>query len=114
MRYLINSQAIACAIAALVMSTAPSLASDTQIDIALTDAGFEPAQISVPAGTPFTLRFRNRTNMAAEVESRDMRFEKLVAAGGEIVVKVRPVGAGTHEFYNEFKEDTVRGSVVAQ
>ncbi len=114
MRYRFANRAIACAIAALVLSTSASLASDAAIEVSLTDAGFEPAQISLPADTPFTLRFRNQTRMPAEVESRDMRFEKLVAAGGEIVVKVRPVGAGTHEFYNEFKEDTVRGSVVAQ
>lgn len=82
------------------------------IRIAITDKGFEPAEIHVPAGKPFTLTVKNETSVAAEFESRDLRVEKVIAAGAEAKLNVRAPKPGKHIFFNEFNE-AVKGTVVA-
>jgi plastocyanin len=92
-------------------SGVPGQTAEKPIDIDLTDDSFQPAEVHAKFGFPFTLRFYNKTSRPAEVESSGMRFEKVIAAGAEVIVKVRPVEAGTYEFYNDFKP-TMKGHVV--
>jgi len=48
-----------------------------------------------------------------EFESRSLRVEKVVTAGGEGVVSVRPLAPGRYEFFDDFHQQT-RGVLVVQ
>ena len=76
--------------------------------------GFAPAEIKVAAGQPFVMKFVNQSPAAAEIEAKDFKVEKVVPAGGEIIVNVKPQAAGRYLFTNEYKEDTVKGFVVVE
>ncbi len=43
-----------------------------------------------------------------------LRFEKIVTAGSEATVNVRAQKPGRYEFFDEFREDTVRGALVVK
>ena len=103
---------LAAALAALSLS-AP-LRAETPIEITLGDSGFEPAEIKVPAGQAFSLLVRNRSAAAAEIEAKDLKIEKVVAAGEDILINVRAQEAGTYLFVNEYKEDTVFGHITVE
>ena len=103
---------LAC-VAGLGIATPKTSAATDIIDVKLTDAGFEPAEIVVTVGMPFKLRFENRSSAPAEVESHDLRFEKVVVVGKSVTVRVRPLDAATYSFYNDFKPE-MKGQVVAK
>lgn len=103
---------IFAACAALTL-TGPALA-ETQLEITLTDTEFTPAELTVPAGEPFTLLVHNTSSAAAEIEAKDLKIEKVVAAGSDIVIKVRAQDAGVYLFVNEYKEDTVFGHITVE
>lgn len=84
------------------------------IAIILGADGFTPAEVKVAAGQPFVLKFVNTGPAAAEIEAKDFKVEKVVPAGGEIIVNVKPQAAGRYLFTNEYKEDTVKGYVVVE
>lgn len=102
------------AAAAFLAILAPPVSAAPPIEITLSDYAFEPAEITVPAGHSFTLLVHNKSAAAAEVESADLKFEKVVAAGADILLNVRAQSAGTYLFFNEYKEDVVFGHVTAQ
>jgi plastocyanin len=110
-------QKIVMGVLALALAAIPvsgTLAEDAAaISIRLTDKGFEPAEITVPAGKPFTLSVKNETGAAAEFESNELRIEKVIAAGAEATVRVRAPAAGRHVFVNEFNEE-VKGLIIAE
>lgn len=102
---------------ALVMAAAPvapSLAEDAVVEVSLSDTAFTPSELKVAADKPFTLKVHNGSSAAAEIESKGLKIEKVVAAGADIVIKVRAAKAGTYLFVNEYKEDTVKGNIVAE
>jgi plastocyanin len=92
-----------------------SVAADPlQITITLKDDTFTPAEVKIPAGQPFTLKFANQDAVAAEIEAKDLKIEQVVAGKGEIAVVVKAQPAGKYLFVNEYKEDTVKGYVVVE
>ena len=104
---------VAACVATLGFSAPRVSAASNVIHVTLTDNGFEPAEIPVTVGTPFKLWIENKSSAPAEVESGDLRFEKVVVVGKHVTVRVRPLDAGTYEFFNDFKPE-VKGHVVAQ
>ena len=84
------------------------------IVITLTDDKFAPAEVTVPAGKPFTLKVVNQTAAAAEFEAQDLKIEKVMAANSDATVSVRAMEPGKYLFVNEYKEDTVKGYVVVK
>ena len=104
---------VAALVAVLAVAVPQAMAAELVFDVTLTDTAFEPAEIPVSVGMPFKLRFHNASSVAAEVESRDLRFEKVVAAGADAIVNVRPVDAGSYMFFNDFKPQ-MKGHVVAK
>ena len=83
-------------------------------EITLKGQTFTPAEVNVPAGEALILKLKNENDAPAEFESKDMKFEKVVAGHAEIVVKVKPLPGGTFEFWDEYHEDTARGTVVSK
>ena len=94
-------------------AAAPPLADEPEITITLKDHQFIPAEVSVPAGVKVKLVIRNEQPMTAEFESNSLHREKIVNAGGQIVVLVGPLDPGSYEFFDDFNNAT-RGHLVAK
>lgn len=85
-----------------------------EISLTIQDGKFEPAEIEVPANTPVRLKLKNLERKPVEFESNALRFEKIVTAGSEATVNVRAQKPGRYEFFDEFREDNVRGTLVVK
>ena len=74
---------------------------------------FEPAELHAPANKPISVRIKNLDPIAMEFESKDLHFEKIVAAKGEGVVFIRPQKPGRYVFFDDFHQDT-QGTLVVE
>ena len=72
-----------------------------------------PAEVPVPAGVKVKLLVKNEQQMTAEFESNSLHREKIVAAGGQIIVLVGPLDPGSYEFFDDFHNET-RGHLIAK
>lgn len=103
------------AAAALLASiTWPVAAQTTAFALVIRNHRFEPEQITIPAGQKIELRITNADATPEEFESTDLRREKVVPPGQEIVVYVGPLKPGSYEFFGDFNPRTARGRIVAQ
>ncbi|HML07776.1 MAG TPA: cupredoxin domain-containing protein [Xanthobacteraceae bacterium] len=92
---------------ALVLGAALARADDTvTLSLTIKDHQFEPAEVHAPAGKPITFRVKNLDSIAAEFESSELHFEKVIAAGGEATVHVRALAPGRYNFFDDFHRQT--------
>jgi hypothetical protein len=75
---------------------------------------FVPAEIEVPAGQPFTLAIRNADATAEEFESEELKREKVIPPGAEVILRFGPLKAGTYAFYGEFNPKTAQGKLIVK
>jgi len=99
--------------AALLIGTAFALApraaaaDDTAtLSLTLKDHKFDPAELHAPPGKPIDIKVKNAGDIVFEFESSDLHFEKIVPAGREAVVHVRPQQPGRYNFFDDFHHDT--------
>jgi len=76
------------------------------ISLAIKDRQFEPAEVHAPAGKPIEFRVKNLGSSAAEFESSTLHVEKVIAAGGEAAIHVRPQQPGRYNFFDDFHRAT--------
>ena len=93
---------------------AAALAQQLEISMTIKDGKFDPAEVEVPANTPVRIKIKNLEPKPVEFESNVLRFEKIVTAGSEATVNIRAQKPGRYEFYDEFREETVRGALVVK
>jgi plastocyanin len=99
-------------VAALLLAVAamgPRLAraDDTvTLSITLKDHKFDPAELHAPPGTPIEIKIKNLNDIVSEFESSDLHFEKIVPAGSEATVHVRPQQPGRYNFFDDFHHDS--------
>jgi hypothetical protein len=94
-------------VAALAMGPRVAVADDNvTLSLVLKDHKFDPAELHAPAGKPFDIRLKNLNDIVSEFESSDLHFEKIVPAGSEIVVHVRPQQPGRYNFFDDFHHET--------
>jgi len=99
--------------AALVAGTRSHAEQVNAVAITVRGHQFQPAQIHAAANHPLWIRIKNLDAAAMEFESVSLRVEKVVAAGGEGAVHVRPLAPGRYEFYDDFHQES-RGTLVVQ
>ena len=75
---------------------------------------FTPENLKVPAGKAFVLKVFNKEKVAVEIEAKDLKIEKVVGAGGEVIARVKPLKPGRYLLVNEYKEETVKTYIVAE
>ena len=75
---------------------------------------FSPAELKVSAGKKFRLVVVNRDPSPEEFESYDFNREKIVPAGGRIVLYVGPLRPGRYQFFGEFHQASARGALIAE
>ena len=101
------------AILSLALAT-PALAEDTAVKLILKDHKFVPHDPSASAGKPIAIEVTNQDKTPSEFESKTLRVEKVVPAGGTITVRVRALTPGRYRFYDDYHEDTTEGFLVVQ
>ncbi len=77
-----------------------------KLSIAIKDQKFDPAELHAPPGRTIQIEVKNLNPIVAEFESADLHFEKIVPAGSQAVVYVRPLQAGRYNFYDDFHHAT--------
>jgi len=76
------------------------------VSITIKDHLFDPAELHAPPGQPIAIHVKNLNSIVSEFESDALHFEKIVPAGSEAVVYVRPQQPGRYNFYDDFHRDT--------
>ena len=74
---------------------------------------FDPAELRAPANKPLAIKVKNLDTTPMEFESKALKVEKVISAGGEGVVNVRALAPGRYEFFDDFHQQT-RGFLVVQ
>ena len=80
----------------------------------LKDKAFTVAEIKVPAGKPFIIKLNNANAAAAELEAKELKVEKPVAANSSIVVRVKAMAPGKYLFVDEYQEEVAKGYVIVE
>lgn len=89
-------------------------AAEPEVRLTLQDHRFVPAEVVAPAGQKVRLVIENQDSTPEEFESYALNREKIVPAGGKVVVYVGPLKPGRYEFFGEFNATTARGWLVVQ
>jgi plastocyanin len=97
----------------LALSSGTS-AAEPEIRLVLKDHRFNPSEVTAPVGQKIRLVIENHDATPEEFESYALNREKIVPAGGKIVVYVGPLQPGRYEFFGEFNASTARGWLVVQ
>jgi plastocyanin len=97
--------------AAVMLAIAPEVgtaqAQDAvSLSITMKDFKFDPAELHAPPGRQIAIHVKNLNPIVSEFESGDLHFEKIVPAGSEAVVYVRPLKSGRYNFYDDFHHAT--------
>jgi heme/copper-type cytochrome/quinol oxidase subunit 2 len=99
----------------LVSVTAPCSAEDLpQIAVRLKDHRFEPSEIHVKSGQPTILVVTNADDTAEEFDSSALKVEKVIVAGHNATIRLRPLAPGRFPFMGEFHPETATGVVISE
>lgn len=99
---------------ALIASLAATVASAGDLTLTLKNHQFSPQTLEIPADTKVKLTVINQDPTPAEFESHDLKREKVVDGNSQVIVYLGPVSAGTYSFCDDFRCDTVKGTVVVK
>ncbi len=90
----------------------PGRAADP-VSLVLKDHVFTPSAVTVPAGVRFKIQLINQDDTPAELESSDLRVEKIAAPGVTITVNAGPLKPGTYKFFDDYHPDVAIGTITA-
>lgn len=104
--------ALAVGLAGLLACTSARAAE--VVSLTLKDHQFTPSHVEVPANQRFRIEVTNQDQVAAEFESYDMKFEKIMAPGSKIHVYAGPLHPGTYKFFDDYHPDKANGTITAK
>lgn len=99
---------------ALILTPVLALGAADEVEILIKNHRFEPAEISIPAGTKVKLKVVNSDATPEEFESYKLHREKIIPGNSSAVIFVGPLDAGEYEFFGEFHEDTAKGKLIVK
>ena len=106
---------IACAATlSLVAPLAQSAEEMLVVKLSAKDGKFEPLTIEVPAGKRFKIEISNDGKTPMEFESKDLKQEKVLAAGAKSSVVINALKPGTYTFFDEHHMDAPKGQIIAK
>lgn len=108
------SRPITAAALLLGLAHAATAADPASINVTIHDHRFTPAEVHVQAGQPAMLVIDNQDATAEEVESDALKVEKVVPAGKQLTVRLRPLKPGRYSFFGDYHQKTAQGVVVAE
>jgi uncharacterized protein (DUF58 family) len=106
--------ALALVCAVWLLSAPGARADDVVPEIRLINGRFEPAELVVPANTPFKLRVSNADQAAIEFESFELHRERVLQPGETITVNITALVPGSYKFFDDFHPHTPEGAIVAK
>ena len=83
------------------------------VAIEFKDGTIIPARVEAPAGKAFRLEVINSGAAASEFESKELKREKIVAAGGKIILNFSELKPGDYKFFDDFHPEAA-GVLVAK
>jgi hypothetical protein len=89
-------------------------AADADYSLVIKDHRFQPAELTVPAGSKIKLLIENRDDTPEEFESHALNREKVIAAHGKATLYIGPLEAGRYPFFGEFNEASAQGVIIAK
>jgi len=101
------TKVVALVFAAALMpgvTVAPRAQETVTLTLSIKDRKFEPAELHAPAGKTISVQIKNLDNVAAEFESKALKVEKVIAAGGAGTVFIRPQKPGRYNFFDDFNQ----------
>jgi hypothetical protein len=111
---IVGMAAASLGLAAFALASLARAEDAATYELTLQNDVFAPADLKVPSGKPFVLKVVNKEGAGVEIEAKDLKIEKVVAAGGEVIARVKPMKPGRYLLVNEYKEDTVKTFVVVE
>jgi heme/copper-type cytochrome/quinol oxidase subunit 2 len=104
-----------CLLCVLICLTCkPALAEElTTYTVALKNHRFVPTEIHVPSGKPFFIMITNADDTADEFEMNAPPVEKVIVAGQQGRVRIRPLAAGRFQFFDDFHQ-TAQGAIISE
>jgi plastocyanin len=98
----------------LLLLTSSVYANDYEAHLSIRDHKFEPAELTVPAGTKIKLLVENHDATPEEFESNELNREKIVVGNGKIIVFIGPLDAGRYPFFGDFHQETAQGVLIVK
>jgi heme/copper-type cytochrome/quinol oxidase subunit 2 len=95
------------------LAASPVVAQQVSLSTTIKNKTFQPSTLKAPANKPITITIHNADAAAAEFESRTLRVEKVVPAGGTVVVNVKPLVPGSYHFFDDFNQSN-QGVLVVE
>ena len=95
--------------------TTAVLAEDTpSFTIVIKDHRFQPAELTIPAGTKVMLLVDNQDSTPEEFESHELNREKVIPGNAKAKIFVGPLKPGVYPFFGEFNPETAQGKLTVQ
>ena len=96
----------------LTLGILPAAAQES-VSVTIKNKHFSPSTLHASANKPIKITVHNADKAAAEFESRTLRVEKVVPAGGTVVINVKPLVPGRYGFFDDFNTSN-QGVLIAQ
>ena len=110
-----GSTLLAAAAVFVLLTTFARAADDLPVfKLSARDGKFEPLTIEVPAGKRFKIEISNDGKGPMEFESKDLKQEKVLAAGAKSSVVINALKPGTYVFFDEHHPEAPKGKIVAK
>jgi plastocyanin len=102
--------------AALLLATPLAYAAEELLVLKLSakDGKFEPLKLEAPAGKRFKIEISNDGKGPMEFESKDLKQEKVLAAGAKSSVVINALKPGTYVFFDEYHPEAPKGQIVVK
>ena len=78
------------------------------------DGKFDPLKLEVPAAKRFKIELSNDGKGPMEFESKDLKQEKVLAAGARSSIVINALKPGTYAFFDEYHMDAPKGQIVVK
>ena len=95
---------LACAL--LLLGDAGRADDLVSLSLVMKEHKFEPAELHAPPDRAIVMHVKNLNPIVSEFESGDLHFEKIIPAGNDAVVYVRPQQPGRYNFFDDFHHET--------
>ena len=112
-RALLGAMLVAC-VATFFAPLATAAEEMMVVKLSAKDGKFEPLKIDVPAGKRFKIELSNDGKGPMEFESKDLKQEKVLAAGAKSSIVINALKPGTYTFFDEYHMDAPKGQIIAK
>ena len=96
------------------LGTVGSAADPAEIKLTIESNRFTPEELKVKANAPFVIVVTNKDKTPEEVESNELKIEKVVPPGQTVKIRVRALKPGRYPFVGEYHEKTAKGRIIAE